>query len=367
MINTLPLESYALGVVPREVPSTWPAEALKAQAVAARSYALATRKTSGDFDVYADVRSQVYGGVDAETEATNAAVQATAREVVTYQGKVATTYFFSTSGGKTRDVADAWPGSPPVPYLVSVDDPYDDASPVHTWGPVAVGSQQLKAGLKLVAAPVDARVRLGPSGHVSVLELALADGREVSFPAGDVRSALGLRSTWFRIAGRLSLKPPQKLPVTYGAKKRLSGFARGVGPTTLERRPIGGSWEKVAGLALGADGSFAVPFRAERTTDYRLATSKLKGAIARVPVAPRVTLKAELGVVQGTVTPVLSGAIVLVQRLQGLRWTTIAKPLVDAEGAYTTEQLELSPGAYRARVAPSPGYAAGVSRTLSVS
>ncbi len=366
-INSVGLEAYLLGVVPREVPRTWPAEALKAQAVAARSYALATRKPSGLFDVYADVRSQVYGGLDGEAAETSAAVQATAGEVLLYAGKVATTFFFSTSGGKTMDIAEAWPGSQPVPYLVSVDDPYDNASPYHTWGPVAVGSQQLRGGLKLGAAPIAARVKLGPSGRVSVFVIALADGTEVSFPAGTVRAALGLRSTWFRIAGRLSLTPPQRLPVTYGTRKRLVGFARGVGPVTLERRPFGGSWEKMANLALAADGTFAVPFKAERTTDYRLATAKLKGAIARVPVAPRVTLEAHLGVLQGAVRPVLPGAVVILQRQDGSRWTSVGTALVDELGAFLSSEIELSRGVYRARLAPPPGYAAGLSRTLSIS
>ena len=78
-VNALGLEDYVRGVVARESPSTWPAEALKAQAVAARTYAITTAKPGAAFDQYADVRSQVYGGVGAETTATDAAVAATAR------------------------------------------------------------------------------------------------------------------------------------------------------------------------------------------------------------------------------------------------------------------------------------------------
>ena len=134
-MNVVGLEAYLQGVVPREMPSAWPPEALKAQAVAARSYALATRAGRRAFDLYADVRSQVYGGVAAEEPATTTAVDATAGQVVLYDGKVATTFFFSTSGGRTASAADAWSGEP-VPYLVSVADPYDDASPYHDWGPL---------------------------------------------------------------------------------------------------------------------------------------------------------------------------------------------------------------------------------------
>jgi stage II sporulation protein D len=364
IVNTVGLEAYLLGVVPGEVPRTWPVEALKAQAVAARSYAVATRKPSGPFDVYADVRSQVYGGIAYEAAETTAAVQATAGQVVRYGGKVATTYFFSTSGGRTVDISEAW-GSPPVPYLVSVEDPYDDASPHHTWGPVAVGSKQLRTALKLRSAPVDARVKLGPSGRATHLVLTLASGSEVAVPAATVRSELGLRSTWFRI-GLLSLQPPAKSPVTFGTRARLSGFARGVGSVALERKPAGGAWGRVTDVAVAGNGSFVLPFRGERTTDYRLTATNLKSAPVRVRVAPRVTLQAPLGVLSGVVRPSLPGTLVVLQRLDGLRWRNIATANLNDQGEYSAE-VELAPGAYRARTAPRAGYAVGLSRTLSVS
>ena len=126
------------GVVAGESPSTWPAAALQAQAVAARTYAITTDAgTSTDgFTQYADTRSQVYEGVAAETPATDAAVAATRGEVVTYAGQPVATYFFSTSGGRTENVENSFLGSRPEPWLKSVDDPYDGASPKHRWGPL---------------------------------------------------------------------------------------------------------------------------------------------------------------------------------------------------------------------------------------
>ncbi|MGI8421039.1 MAG: SpoIID/LytB domain-containing protein, partial [Gaiellaceae bacterium] len=124
-INIVGLEAYLGGVVPSEMPYFWASEALKAQAVVARSYALAVRKPSGPFDLYGDTRSQVYGGIAAERAETNAAIAATAGQVLLYGGKVAVTYFFSTSGGRTAAVGDVWTNGRPVPYLVSVPDPYD--------------------------------------------------------------------------------------------------------------------------------------------------------------------------------------------------------------------------------------------------
>src|SRR5437763_5943228 len=103
-VNAVDLDGYVKGVVPGEVPASWPPEALKAQAVAARTYALTTDAGGSLFDQYADTRSQVYGGISAETPATNVAVRDTAGQIVTYRGRPATTYFFSTSGGKTENV-----------------------------------------------------------------------------------------------------------------------------------------------------------------------------------------------------------------------------------------------------------------------
>jgi stage II sporulation protein D len=132
VVNVVSLDAYAKGVVPNEMVSSWPQAALKAQAVAARSYAL-TVGGGGPFDVYDDTRSQVYGGLESETKDTNKAVTRTSREVVRYRHKIATTYYYSTSGGQTESVQFGFPGAAPVPYLKSVNDPYDNTSPLHRW------------------------------------------------------------------------------------------------------------------------------------------------------------------------------------------------------------------------------------------
>jgi stage II sporulation protein D len=129
-VHKLPLERYVRGVVSAEVPSAWPIAALEAQAIASRTYALTAHagdrsKIGQPFDVYSDTRSQVYRGAAAETAQTNAAVAATAGQIVTYAGAPAITYFFADSGGMTEDVQNAWPGSEPQPWLRGVPDPYD--------------------------------------------------------------------------------------------------------------------------------------------------------------------------------------------------------------------------------------------------
>ena len=129
-INALNVNAYVQGVVPGEMPSSWPMHALRVQAVAARTYALSTKVGGNGFDVYADTRSQVYGGLDIETERTNRAVSSTRNQVVRYRGQLAQTFYFSTSGGRTES---GFLGAPEVPYLRSVRDPYDYHSPLHAW------------------------------------------------------------------------------------------------------------------------------------------------------------------------------------------------------------------------------------------
>lgn len=132
-VHRVPLERYVRGVVSAEVPSEWPLAVLEAQAIASRTYALTAHagdrsKIGQRFDVYSDTRSQVYRGVAAETAQTNAAVAATAGQIVTYAGTPAITYFFADSGGMTEDVQNAWPGSEAQPWLRGVSDPYDTSA-----------------------------------------------------------------------------------------------------------------------------------------------------------------------------------------------------------------------------------------------
>jgi stage II sporulation protein D len=122
-VNNVPLEDYVEGVVPSEMPSGWPAQALEAQAVAARTYVLTTT-VSKSFDAYSDDRSQVYGGVGVETAATNNAVAATTGQVVEYNGALAETPFFASSGGYTESDINVWGTNDP--WLLGVSDPYDD-------------------------------------------------------------------------------------------------------------------------------------------------------------------------------------------------------------------------------------------------
>jgi stage II sporulation protein D len=196
-VNRVSIDDYVKGVVPNEVPASWPQDALRAQAVAARSYALASTVDGDGFDLYDDTRSQVYAGKSSELGSTNRAVNASAGEVVKDGERTAVTYFFSTSGGETENVEHGFPGAEPRSYLKGVRDPYDDASPYHRWK------------LKLSRSEIEARLGgllQGRLQEIDVIETGAsprivrariegtAGSEKVSGP--ELQGALGLRSTW---------------------------------------------------------------------------------------------------------------------------------------------------------------------------
>jgi stage II sporulation protein D len=198
-VNHISLEQYLYGVVPGEMPSDWPAEALAAQAVVARSYALRGLRPASSFDVFADVRSQMYRGIVGEAATTTAAVRATRREVVTAGGEIAQTFYFSTSGGQTVANEEEWGGTP-ISYLRSVEDPHDDLSPYHTWDArfTARRAGRLLRGLYTGAfqrLEVASRTSSGRAATVGIV----ARGGTNAVPAATIRSRLGLRSTWFDV------------------------------------------------------------------------------------------------------------------------------------------------------------------------
>jgi SpoIID/LytB domain protein len=344
------------------MPQRWPAEALAAQAVAARTYALA-HLHKGDFDLYSDTRSQVYGGIAAEAASTTAAVNETAGQIVDYDGEIADTFFFSSSGGRTANVQDVWSGSQPEPYLVSVPDPYDTLSPYHNWGPLRFSSTMISRRLRVPGQVVDYRANVASSGRVRTITFVGRNGQR-TVAGSAVRAALGLRSTWFRL-GLLSLTAPAQ-PVVYGSSARLTGAARGVRSVTLETRPYGGTWKAVARVRV-VNGVVSPTVRPRQTTDYRLQSGGFRSGVVRLSVAPLVELVAGAnGVsVSGDARPLLPGAPVDVQRLESGAWQTVATTAIDSSGSFAA-QLDLQPGSYRARVAAGHGFAVGVSATMTV-
>jgi stage II sporulation protein D len=210
VVNHVPLETYLPSVVGSEMPASWPLEALRAQAVAARTYALKARKPASVFDLQATTASQVYKGVEAETPSTRAAVEGTRGLVLTYDDALIDAVFHSSSAGSaTESSGQLWPRQ--LPYLVSVPD-FDRESPVREWRqPLdaallgrAFPELEAVTAIEVVSTTATGRVRqarvLGPSGQL------LLSGAQL-------RSRLGLKSTWVRFELAPMAAPPAESPL----------------------------------------------------------------------------------------------------------------------------------------------------------
>lgn len=226
VVNDVPVESYLYGVVPREMPASWEMNALRAQAVAARTYALAHRGDyrSQGFDVLPTVLSQVYGGVAAEDPRSTQAVNDTAGEVLTYNGHLIDAVFCAHSGGYTEDSENVWTNR--VPYLRSVVEPTNDFTEKQ-WS-VRLSLRELEA--KLAASGRDVgqirKIRLSPLGKAPyrakdrtaagrVKEIVFEGTKKTVTVTGNrFQELLELRSTLFDI--RLMKKGDQVEVYGYG-------------------------------------------------------------------------------------------------------------------------------------------------------
>ncbi|MFS3128233.1 SpoIID/LytB domain-containing protein [Nocardioides sp. Bht2] len=195
-VNVIGINNYIRGVVPREMPATWSPNAVRAQAVAARTYASYEMQhpRSAYYQLCDTVSCQVYGGVNSEHPASNAAVEATHGVILTHGGKPAFTQFSSSSGG--------WTAANQFSYLRAQEDPYDDwaGNPVHDWK-VPLTSAKIEAAWPSIGAlkqiKVTSRDGNGEwNGRVRSLVLIGANAR-VTVSGDDFRYLMGLRSNWF--------------------------------------------------------------------------------------------------------------------------------------------------------------------------
>jgi SpoIID/LytB domain protein len=351
-VNELPLDRYLRGVVPWEAPTGWHLATYQAQAVAARSYTLATLHPGKDFDLFSDQRSQDYGGVRAERPETNRAIGSTAGQVLTWRGKVVPGFYFSTSGGRTSSVHDAWPRARQVPYLVSVADPFDYLSPHHRWPTTVLSAARIGEVLG-VRGVRDAVVVRNSSGRASAVRVLAATGWK-RFPGGLIRAKFDLGSTDFDLhAMTLDELPPLML---YGSRVPVRGWLRGLGRARLQELTSGG-WVTAAHVRPSPSGRFALSIRATRSTRLRLAYNGVAGDADVLLVTPRVTLRADGARVSARVFPRLP---LQLQRLTRRVWTTVATV---AGGAF---DRRLVPGSYRVKVLGGAAYASPVTRAVGV-
>ncbi|MBI4729490.1 MAG: SpoIID/LytB domain-containing protein [Acidobacteria bacterium] len=283
-INELPLEQYLRGVVPREMPSSWHAEALEAQATAARTYALrkreAARANGSSYDICADTQCQVYAGAARrrspgetryalETSATDAAIQATAGRAMTYGGNLILSEYSSSTGGYSIDGGTA--------YTKPVPDPGDDISPHHDWASKLTVSE-VESKWPAVGRLTGVRVlkRYGCTecvwgGRVSKLSLDGTDG-SVEISGNTLRSTFewpgrsgGLKSTWFRVLtwNAEMVSAPASVSVAAGGTTSVEVQLRNAGTAWWR---IGGPVRIAAGSSRFAGDSWMSPSRPAAVT-----------------------------------------------------------------------------------------------------
>lgn len=226
-VNYVDLDEYLYSVVGSEMPTSWPLEALKAQAVAARSYALYKRNKLANtvYDLGDTTTWQVYKGVSAETTSTQAAVQQTASQVLTYQGKIIEAVFHSSSGGHTENVEDVWVQA--LPYLRGVTD-YDHQAPVFAWTETVSASEMrgIAPGIGNILSMVP--VATTPNGRVRQLKI-IGDAGQTTLTGEQFRQALDLRSSLFVVnpQGGQSGAGKSTSPQSFVIQGR--GFGHGLG------------------------------------------------------------------------------------------------------------------------------------------
>ena len=230
-VNIVNIDDYLYGVLPKEVPESWSEEALKAQAIASRSYALYRKLNNRGmyFDLDSTIFSQVYGGVKYEDPRTNRAVDETEGIVLTYEGRVIQALFHAASGGHTEPVENVWGtnGDSPTPYLEGVVDPFDADEGSYQWSRTinlnTVKSRLNRSGISVGNIESVEVVQRNPtSDRVLLLKIDHSVGKSLNLSGHRFRMALGptyyVRSTIFRLQSQEG-----KLKLTG------SGFGHGVG------------------------------------------------------------------------------------------------------------------------------------------
>lgn len=213
IINILLLEEYLYGVVPKEIGASSPIEAIKAQAVAARNYAIQSigKNSKWGFDMTNTQSDQVYGGYELETPNSNRGVDETRGKKLLYNGKLASVFYFSTSGGRTEDVRNVWNPKADFPYLLSVEDKYESTELKYSKWEVTLTGTQIKDKLKLKGYDLGDIVAVQPleyseAGRVLKLLIKGTKGEE-TFEREECRTILGkeILSQWYTVSSGSSM------------------------------------------------------------------------------------------------------------------------------------------------------------------
>ena len=193
LLNVLDLEQYLCGVLPAEVGANWHEQALRAQAICARTYVLKQSMNRADkgYDVVDTDADQVYKGAGVETAKTNHAVSSTAGEILTYGKELAFTYFHSDSGGHTANITDVW-GQKNMPYLRGVPEVVNYKSPVSVWNAKFSASKIQSVVKKVTGADI---------GTVKEIQVSEVDegGRAINMTFIGSKGTRSMKASQFRL------------------------------------------------------------------------------------------------------------------------------------------------------------------------
>lgn len=218
VINYVGLEDYVKGVLPYEIDPDWPAEAQKAQAVCARSFALGTSKHNEYYELCNTTNCQVYLGANRATEASDAAVDATQGEYLTYNGEQVIGYFFSSDGGATEDAVNVWGGD--YPYLQGKEDPYEtyDSSWSVTLAAEEIRQKLVSAGYSIGTVANVEVTRRTDTDNVNEVTVTDTTGKQVVIRRDDCRTVFGLDSIRYTITPNASASTAATLPQSTSVK-----------------------------------------------------------------------------------------------------------------------------------------------------
>ena len=211
LVTTIDVDAYLQGVVPLESPASWPAATLEAQAIVARTFALARRSLARPYDVQANESDQRWGGVDAEHPAATAAIQASRGKTLRFGNGPATVVYSACCGGHTADAAAVWNGAP-LPYLRGVVDPYCLQAPEYRWQRAVPLDRAVAAFGARTGGTLTGTALSDPDATGRPRAVALMGTTTVTVPVGDFRRALGydvVRSLWLR---SVRIEAPQAAP-----------------------------------------------------------------------------------------------------------------------------------------------------------
>jgi stage II sporulation protein D len=198
VVNTVDLETYVGDVVSAECPGFFAPAALRAQAVASRTYALANLRPGAPFDLYPDNRSQNYGGLGREYASGRAAATATRGEILVHRGRPIDAMFSASNGGFTSSTG---PGvTTPLAYLENRRDPFDARSPDADWGPVQIGAAALHRAFPTIPERlIDVRAVRDATRRVVTVVFVGPNGSTTKIGGQRFQFRLGLRSTYFSV------------------------------------------------------------------------------------------------------------------------------------------------------------------------